>query len=97
MKKVEIKSIKWNEEKNKILQQTRNICFEDILLAIQEKRIINIEIHPKKDLYPHQKIIILEHNKYIYIIPFIENETEIFLKTIYPDRIYYQKYKHLIS
>ena len=84
--------IKWDEEKNKLLKKTRGVSFDDVILALQDDRFIAIEEHPNKNRYPHQKILILNLNNYIHIVPFVESENEIFLKTIYPDRKYHKKY-----
>ena len=91
-----MKVIQWNDEKNILLKNIRNICFEDILLAISEGRLLAIEENIQQNKYPGQKIMIITMNKYIYIVPFIEDEEMIFLKTIYPDRKYYKKYKNFI-
>jgi len=80
------KIIKWNEEKNEILKLARNISFEDVLEAIDNWNFFKIELHPDQGKYPWQKKIFIEVLEYIYVVPFVENEEEIFLKTIYPSR-----------
>ena len=42
--------------------------------------------------YPNQKIFVLEIDNYVYLVPFVENEDEIFLKTIIPSRKFTKKY-----
>lgn len=37
-------------------------------------------------------MLIVELNKYVYVIPFVETKDEIFLKTIYPSRKHKKKY-----
>jgi len=85
-------NIRWDEEKNKLLRKQRGVSFDDVVLALQDDRFIAIEEHPNKNKYPHQKILVLNLNNYIHIVPFVESENEIFLKTIYPDRKYHKKY-----
>jgi hypothetical protein len=48
--------------------------------------------HPNQEKYPHQSVFIMEINAYIYIVPYIENEEEVFLKTIIPNRKMTKKY-----
>jgi len=36
--------------------------------------------------YEHQKILIVRLKGYLCQVPFVENDNEIFLKTIFPDR-----------
>lgn len=75
----------WNEEKNRVLKMTRNITFEDIEKIIREKGC-KIENHPNSEKYPHQQILCVEKDDYIFIIPCIPHEDGHFLKTIYPSR-----------
>jgi len=48
--------------------------------------------HKNQVRYPGQKIYIVEINNYAYLVPFIETEREIFLKTIIPSRKATKKY-----
>lgn len=84
-----MKRIEWNEFNNKLLRNERSVCFEDVMQIIYEKRILADEANPKK---PHQRIYIVEINKYAYLVPYIEDEDKIFLKTIFPSRKATNKY-----
>ena len=84
--------IYWDEEKNLKLQNEREISFEDIELAILENRILDILEHPNKSKYPNQKLMIVEIDGYAYVVPFVEEGKDIFLKTIFPSRKYTKKY-----
>ena len=87
-----MKIYNWNAEKNVILKNERNICFEEIVIALENKQVINVYKHPNFEKYPNQKIYEILVDEYIYLIPFIENDTEIFLKTIIPSRKATKKY-----
>lgn len=77
----------WNKEKNEILQETRNISFEEIVEYINNGFVIMDDKHPNIDKYPNQKIYYININSYIYMVPYItENKNTIFLKTIIPSR-----------
>ena len=80
------KYINWNNDKNIILKETRNISFESVGQALEEWNVFEIIQHPNNEKYPNQKILNIEINNYFYIVPFIENEQEIFLKTMIPSR-----------
>jgi len=84
----------WNEDKNNILKQQRNISFEQILTAIEEKLVMDVIEHPNKAKYKGQIYIMVNYNDYIYVVPAVISESaeECFLKTIYPSRKYTQKY-----
>ncbi len=80
------KRVDWSEEKNAILKQTRNICFEAVENAILEDRVLNIVPHHNQEKYPYQKILIVEINGYIHYVPFVETDDSYFLKSIIPSR-----------
>ncbi len=86
------KIIRWNSDKNELLKKNRHISFEDIIIAFEKGKIITIIKHTNKKKYPNQKIFILEINSYAYMVPFVESESEIFLKTIIPSRKFTKKY-----
>lgn len=81
-----MKYLNWNEEKNKKLKEKRNISFEEIALCIQNRLIEKIIEHPNKKRYSNQKMYVISYNNYTYLVPFVEGEKEIFLKTIIPSR-----------
>jgi len=87
-----MKLINWNTEKNELLKKTRKISFEEIIIAINNDNIIDTVIHPNQEKYPNQKMYIISINDYIHVVPFVENENEIFLKTIIPSRKQTKKY-----
>ena len=87
-------TIKFNEEKNQLLKATRKISFEDVLVYIKKKKILDNIAHPSKK-HPHQRLYVIEIKGYIYAVPYIidKEKQEIFLKTIYPSRILTKHYK----
>ena len=87
-----MKYFDWNREKNELLKSERVISFEDVVDAIMEGRILGKEDHSNKKKYPSQKIYILEIGEYVYLVPFVEDDEKIFLKTIIPSRKATKKY-----
>ncbi|MFW6296482.1 MAG: DUF4258 domain-containing protein [Halothece sp.] len=87
-----MKSYRWNSEKNIQLQEERDISFEDILAAIQQGSLLDVIEHPNQEKYSHQKVFIIKVKDYVYLVPFVENSEEIFLKTIIPSRKMKRKY-----
>ena len=84
--------IDWNEDKNTLLKLIRKISFEDIVIAIQNGKLLDRVKHPNSEKYPNQFIFYVQVGNYVYSVPFVESENKIFLKTIYPDRIATRKY-----
>ena len=76
----------WNADKNLMLVQERGISFERIVFEISVGNEVALVMHPNQDKYPGQMISVVEVDDYVYLVPFIETETEIFLKTIIPSR-----------
>lgn len=87
-----MKPLLWNPDKNRLLKATRGIDFNIVALAINQGRILDIIDHPNQGKYPLQQIFVLAINQYVYLVPFIENEQVIFLKTIIPSRKMKKKY-----
>lgn len=86
-------SISFNEEKNQLLKAIRGVCFEDVAVALKNNQLLANVSHP--DLRrSHQKIYIVQINNYAYAVPYVINvqKKEIFLKTIYPSRVFSKKY-----
>jgi len=81
-----MKYFDWDSKKNEQLKQERDISFEDVLIAIEGGGILDIVEHPKKSKYPNQRIFIIAINNYAYLVPFVEDEEKVFLKTIIPSR-----------
>ena len=86
--------INWSDEKNSILKESRDICFEDVELAIISERVLDIVPHHNRDKYPNQELIIVAINDYTYYIPFVMDDEEIFLKNIIPSRKHHKIYKN---
>ena len=84
--------IRWNKEKNILLKKERGICFDDVMVAIHEGRIVDIVEHHNKERYPNQKMLIVEIGSYAYLVPFVIDGDGIFLKTVIPSRKATKKY-----
>jgi len=82
----------WNEEKNQWLKKERNISFEIIVSCLEEGKMLDKIAHANNEKYPNQYIFIIEHENYAYLVPFVEDEEKVFLKTIIPSRKATEKY-----
>ena len=76
----------WNADKNQMLVHERGISFERIVFEISMGNEVAVVMHPNQDKYPGQMISVVEVDDYVYLVPFVETESEIFLKTIIPSR-----------
>jgi uncharacterized DUF497 family protein len=87
-----MKQINWNAEKNQTLMKERGISFEDIVFSIQQGDLLDDLCHPNKDKYPNQRLFVVNVEGYAHLVPYVESEEEIFLKTIIPSRKATKKY-----
>ena len=87
-----MKTIEWNEEKNRELQADRGVCFEDVVICLMNNKVLDVIKHPNINQYPNQNIFILSINDYVHMVPFVEDEKTIFFKTIIPSRKMTKKY-----
>ena len=88
------KTIRYSLEKNEILKSRRDVSFEDVILALENGCLLDDITHPNKEKYPNQNIfiILIQTKDYVYLVPYIEDDTSIFLKTIIPSRKMNKKY-----
>jgi hypothetical protein len=84
-----MKYLNWSYDKNKLLKAKRGISFEQIVYLIESGHILGIEENSGR---PDQKIYVLEIEGYAVIVPFVEKDNEIFLKTAFPSRKYTKRY-----
>lgn len=77
---------KWNEEKNQLLISERGVSFEMVVAQIAKGNIVDVYRHPNSEKYPNQFIFVVELKNYLYCAPFIKQDGNIFLKTIFPSR-----------
>ena len=77
---------------NELLKKERGISFEEVVFHIEQGDEVDIFDHPNQERYPGQKISVVLIEGYAYLVPYVESETEIFLKTIIPSRKATRKY-----
>jgi len=84
-----MKYLNWNAEKNDALKRERNLSFEEIAYTIESGKILSVEDNPS---HPGQKLYIIQIDRYAVVVPFVETENEIFLKTAFPSRKYSKRF-----
>ena len=81
-----MKESRWNLKKNERLKRIRGVSFEDLI----NSKLIRIIEHPTRK---NQKIMLFEFKRYIWAVPFVEEEDHYFLKTLFPSRKYTKQFK----
>jgi hypothetical protein len=87
-----MKRINWNTEKSQWLNESRGISFEDLVFHIEKGDVLDDYVHPNQQKYSGQRVIVICFDNYAYLVPYVENEEELFLKTIIPSRKATEKY-----
>jgi uncharacterized DUF497 family protein len=83
---VGVKYFDWDDAKNAKLIAERGIGFEDVVFHIERGDLLDILDHPNPDRYAGQRILVVRRADYVYLVPFVEDEHTVFLKTIIPSR-----------
>ncbi len=83
---MEMKPFRWSPEKNDTLKAERGISFESMVVAIESGGLLDVLVHPNQAKYPRQRILVVACDSYAYLVPFVEEESCFFLKTIIPSR-----------
>jgi hypothetical protein len=68
------------------LKRERGVSFEDVVFHIEAGDEVDLFEHPNQERYPGQMISVVLIEDYAYLVPYVESEDEIFLKTIIPSR-----------
>lgn len=80
-----MKHIEWDENKNKQLQAERGLSFEAIIVAVEQGKLVDIVPNPSSH-HTHQNVLVVEIDDYLVLVPFVEGEEKIFLKTAFRSR-----------
>jgi len=81
-----VKPFVWDETKNNWLKRERAVSFENVVVAITVGDLMDTLDHPNRKKYPNQRLYVVKIRDYAYLVPFVESEDEIALKTIIPNR-----------
>ena len=74
-----MKLFEWDIEKNETLKQEHGISFEDALFCISnEQLLLDTVPHPNQEMYPHQKMFVINIDDYAFLVPFVEGDGAIF-------------------
>ena len=87
-----MKIFNWSAEKNQLLMNERGVSFEEILFFLRNGGLLDDLEHPNSGSYANQQVFIVAMNDYVYYVPYVETQDEIFLKTIIPSRKLTKRY-----
>jgi uncharacterized DUF497 family protein len=87
-----MKLFDWSVEKNEWLRKVRGITFEEIVYHVQAGNLLDVIEHDKPGRYSGQRILVVNVEGYVCLVPFVESEDAIFLKTVIPSRKMTKRY-----
>jgi len=82
----EVKCFAWDDAKNEKLKAERGIGFEEVVFHIQRGEVLDVLDHPNPQRYAGQRVYVIQRDDYAYLVPFVEDDEVVFLKTIIPSR-----------
>jgi hypothetical protein len=83
-----MKRFLWDPTKAKLLLEDSSrggIGFEDCVVALEAGRLLADIPNPSPG-FTHQRMFVLLIQHYAYVVPYVETEDAIFLKTVFPSR-----------
>lgn len=87
-----MKPFAWSREKNAQLMVVRQLSFEAVVAAIESVELLDVLEHPNPERYPGQRILVVRIAGYVHLVPYVETDQHLFLKTIIPSRKANQRY-----
>jgi hypothetical protein len=87
-----MKYFSWNQDKNELLKAERQVSFDNVILYIEMGFLLDVLDQPNQEKHKGQRIFVVNIDDYVYLVPFVENDNEVFLKTIIPSRKATKKY-----
>jgi len=81
-----LKYFDWDDTKNEMLKTERGIGFEEVVFLIEKGNLLDVLEHPHQERYAGQRIFVVQRDDYVYLVPFVEDDRLVFLKTIIPSR-----------
>jgi uncharacterized DUF497 family protein len=87
-----VKVFRWDNEKNEWLKKNRGVSFEQVVILMGREDVLETIEHPNQDKYPRQKIATIRIGDYAWLVPYVQESEDIFLKTIIPSRKATNKY-----
>ena len=81
-----VKPFRWGAEKNELLRAERGVGFEEVVVAIESGRLLDVLMHRNRERYPGQRIAVVDLGGYVALVPYVETDDHLFLKTVIPSR-----------
>jgi uncharacterized DUF497 family protein len=81
-----VKPLHWNSGKNEALRAERGLTFEAVVVSVESEGLLDVLSDPNPTRYPRQRILVVEMDGYVHLVPSVEERDHVLLKTIIPSR-----------
>jgi predicted DNA binding CopG/RHH family protein len=68
------------------LRSERGVSFEEVVFHIERGDVLDIIEHPNQKRYRGQRVMVVQIGDYVYLVPCLDEEDYVVLKTIIPSR-----------
>ena len=82
----------WDSRKNEKLKAERGVTFDEVIRAVADGRVLALLDHANQRKYQGQRVFVVEIDGYAYLVPFVDRDGTVTLKTIIPSRKATRKY-----
>ena len=87
-----MKFFSWDPVKNDWLKAHREVSFEAAAFYIEHGGLLDILENPNPLRHPGQRVFVIQMNDYAYLVPCLEDQGAVVLKTVIPSRKMTKKY-----
>ena len=70
----------------------RDVSFEQVVYSVENGKLLDVIRHPNQTKYKDQRVYVIDIEGYAYMVPYVEEDDVISLKTIFPSRKYTKMY-----
>lgn len=81
-----VRPFRWSAAKGELLRAQRGLGFETVVAAMLTGGLLDVLAHPNPERYPGQRIAVVDVGGYAVLVPYIEGDDHLFLKTVLPSR-----------
>ena len=81
-----VKPFRWNPDKTRELLAERGVCFEQVVVTVENGGLLDVLAYPNTRRSPTQRLLVVTWDNYVFLVPYAEEAEYFFLKTVIPSR-----------
>lgn len=80
------KQFRYDEAKNERLLRERGLSFKMVIESLHNGGLVTTYLHHNQEKHPKQKVMIVEIEGYLCVVPYDEFDDYLLLRTVYRSR-----------